>query len=153
MAHNPDFRDLFAAFNDAKVRYLLVGGYALAFHARPRFTRDLDVWIEADRENAERAHDALREFGAPLRELTVEDLQSPGVVFQIGVAPNRIDVLTGIDGVSFQEAWRDRQETSYSDQRVPVIGREHLIRNKRSTGRPQDLLDAEELEKAAASGS
>ena len=147
MALNPDFRDLFAAFNDARVRYLLVGGYALAFHSRPRFTRDLDVWIEPDPANAEKAYAALEKFGAPLRELTARDLQTSGLVFQIGIAPNRIDVLTSIDGVSFRDAWRDRQETSYSDQTVPVIGREHLIRNKRSTGRPQDLLDAQELER------
>lgn len=147
MALNPDFRDLFAAFNEARVRYLLVGGYALAFHSRPRFTRDLDIWIEPDPSNAERAYAALEAFGAPLEKLTSRDLQTSGLVFQIGVAPNRIDVLTGIDGVSFAEAWRDRQQTSYSDQPVPVIGRQHLIANKRSTGRAQDLLDAAELER------
>jgi hypothetical protein len=145
MPANPDFRDLFAAFNAAQVRYLLVGGYALAFHGRPRFTKDLDVWVEPDAENAARAYAALGTFGAPLNELRVGDLERPGLIFQIGVAPNRIDVLTAIDGLTFSEAWPDRRETRYSDQTVPVISRHHLILNKRATGRPQDLLDAEEL--------
>lgn len=147
MPANPDFRDLFAEFNAARVRYLLVGGYALAFHGRPRFTKDLDVWLEPSAENAARAHSALEAFGAPLKELSAGDLERPGLIFQIGVAPNRIDVLTSIDGVIFGDAWPDRQETRYSDQPVPVISRHHLILNKRATGRPQDLLDADELEK------
>lgn len=147
MPANPDFRDLFAAFNVARVRYLLVGGYALAFHGRPRFTKDLDVWLEPDAENAARAYAALGAFGAPLNELNASDLARPGLIFQIGVAPNRIDVLTAIDGVTFGEAWPDRQGTRYSDQPVSVISRHHLTLNKRATGRPQDLLDAEELEK------
>lgn len=147
MPANPDFRDLFVAFNAAQVRYLLVGGYALAFHGRPRFTKDLDVWLEPNAENAARAYAALEAFGAPLQELHAGDLERPGLIFQIGVAPNRIDVLTAIDGVTFGDAWSDRQETRYADQTVPVISRYHLIVNKRATGRPQDLLDAEELEK------
>ena len=146
MPANPDFRDLFAAFNAARVRYLLVGGYALAFYGKPRFTRDLDVWIEPDADNAERAYRALEVFGAPLTEVTARDLEGPGLVFQIGVAPNRIDVLTSIDGVTFGEAWPDRQQTRYSDQQVPVISRKHLIQNKRATGRPQDVLDVADLE-------
>src|SRR6266545_1232502 len=133
MALNPDFRDLFAAFNAARVKYLLVGGYALAFHGRPRFTKDLDVWLDPESENARRAYAALETFGAPLHELSVNDLERPGLIFQIGVAPNRIDVLTAVDGVTFAEAWSDRQETRYSDQTVPVIGLQHLIKNKRAT--------------------
>lgn len=147
MALNPDFRDLFAAFNAAQVRYLLVGGYALAFHGRPRFTKDLDVWVEPASRNAKRVYSALEKFGTPLNELSVRDLEQPGLIFQIGVAPNRIDILTAIDGVTFAAAWPDRQETQYSDQVVLVIGLRHLIQNKRATGRQQDLLDAAELEK------
>jgi len=147
MPVNPDFRDLFAALNAAGAEYLLVGGYALAVHAAPRFTKDLDVWVNPTPENAARVHEALRRFGAPLGELRVEDLSSPGVVFQLGVPPNRIDVLTAIDGVSFPEAWPERLETTYGGQRVSVISRRHLVMNKRATGRPQDLLDAETLER------
>lgn len=87
MAVNPDFRDLFAALNAAGAKYLLVGGYSVAFHAQPRFTKDLDIWTEPDAANAARVHEALRGFGAPLQELTIADLERPGTIFQIGVAP------------------------------------------------------------------
>ena len=145
MPVNPDFRDLFAALNAAGARYLLVGGYAVAFHARPRFTKDLDIWAEPDPANAARVYEALRRFGAPLQELATSDLEQPGTVFQIGVPPNRIDIVTAIDGVGFSEAWPDRAETKYGDEIVPVIGRRHLIQNKRATSRPQDQLDLEVL--------
>ncbi len=148
MAVNPDFRDLFAALNAGDARYLLVGGYAVAFHAEPRFTKDLDVWVEPSPANAARVHDALQAFGAPLQELTQGDLARAGLVFQIGVPPNRIDIVTAIDGVEFAEAWSGRAEATYGDQAVPVIGRNELIRNKRASGRPQDLLDLEVLESA-----
>jgi hypothetical protein len=143
---NPDFRDLFAALNATGARYLLVGGYAVAFHAQPRFTKDLDIWTEPEAVNAERVHEALRRFGAPLQELTTADLTRSGTVFQIGVPPNRIDIVTAIDGVVFLEAWSDHVKTTYGAEPVPVIGRRHLIENKRASGRPQDLLDVAILE-------
>ena len=142
---NEDFRDLFAAFNAAAAEYLLVGGYAVAFHAEPRFTKDLDVWTNPTPGNAERVLAGLRTFGAPLQDLTAADLASPSLVFQIGVPPNRIDIVTSIDGVLFTDAWPARVVTAYGDQALPVIGREHLILNKRASGRPQDLLDLELL--------
>lgn len=146
MAINRDFRDLFAALNDSGARYLLVGGYAVAVHAQPRFTKDLDVWIDLDAENPTRVFQALRSFGAPLLDLSAEDLAQPDLIFQIGVAPNRVDVITSIDGVQFAEAWEDREITRYADQDVPVISRVHLIQNKRASGRPQDLIDVAILE-------
>lgn len=106
---NPDFKDLFAALNDAGVRFLLVGGYALAHHGHPRFTRDLGVWVEAEPENAARVFAALGAFGAPLEDLGREDLEREGLIFQIGVAPNRIDIVTSIDGVTFGEVWGARK--------------------------------------------
>lgn len=148
MAINPDFRDLFAALNAAGARYLLVGGYALAVHAVPRYTKDLDVWVAATPENAPLVHKALREFGAPLENVTEADLAAPGLVFQIGVAPNRIDIVTTIDGVDFLDAWPSKMTTTYGDQTIAVIGRTHLIANKRATGRPQDRVDADMLERA-----
>jgi hypothetical protein len=148
MSLNPDFRDLFAALNAAQARYLLVGGYALAFHGRPRFTKDLDIWVEPSHENAAKVFSALESFGAPLEKLSVQDLSRRGLIFQIGIAPNRIDVLTSIDGVDFESAWAVREETRYGPTPVPVLSRQHLLANKRATGRPQDLLDAEELEKS-----
>jgi hypothetical protein len=145
MPVNPDFKDLFAALNAAGARYLLVGGYAVAYHAQPRFTKDLDIWVDSDPANAARVYEALSRFGAPLQDLAQADLEHPGTVFQIGVPPNRIDVVTAIDGVLFHEAWPERTETTYGEQTVPVIGLRHLIQNKRASGRPQDLLDLEIL--------
>jgi hypothetical protein len=149
MPVNPDFRDLFSAFGAAGARYLLVGGYAVAFHAEPRFTKDLDLWIECSEANAKRALEALRTFGAPTGEWSAADLALPDRVLQIGVPPNRVDIVTSIDGVEFLDAWPNRVETDYGDQRIWVIGREDLITNKRASGRPQDLLDLTLLERHA----
>ena len=146
MAVNPDFRDLFAVLNDAGARYLLVGGYAVAYHAQPRFTKDLDIWVDSSAENAPCVFAALEAFGAPMQDLTPTDLFEPDLIFQIGVAPNRIDIVTGIDGVVFAEAWEVREQTSYGDQIIQVIGRTHLIQNKRAAGRPQDMIDIQLLE-------
>jgi hypothetical protein len=143
---NRDFRDLLQAFVDHDVRFLIVGAYALAIHGRPRATGDLDVWIEPTPENASRTYQALAEFGAPLRELRESDLQTPGVVFQIGVAPRRIDILTQLTGLDFADAWPNRVEGIYEGLRFPVIGRKEFLANKRATGRPSDLLDAKLLE-------
>jgi hypothetical protein len=150
MPVNPDFRDLFAALNVAGAEYLLVGGYALAVHAAPRFTKDLDVWVNPTRENAPRVLAALKTFGAPLGELTEADLAGQGIVFQMGLPPNRIDLLTSIDGVAFAEAWPARLTTEYGGEPLPVIGRAQLIANKRASGRPQDLVDADAIERAPA---
>ncbi len=144
---NRDFRDLFAALNGAGSRYLVVGGYAVAFHAEPRYTKDLDVWVEPSADNAARVFPALSEFGAPLGDLSPEDLARPGLIFQIGLPPNRIDIITAIDGVEFAEAWEGRAHLDYGDQRIAVIGREALLRNKRAAGRPQDLIDVQLIEK------
>jgi hypothetical protein len=147
MAVNPDFRDLFSAFNAASVKYLLVGGYAVAFHAEPRFTKDLDLWIEPSEPNARAAYGALTAFGAPVALLSAADLATPDQILQIGVPPNRIDVVTSIDGVAFESAWPNRVETTYGTERIWVVGRADLILNKRASGRPQDLLDVAVLER------
>lgn len=146
---SPDFRDLLSEFNAHGVEYLVVGAYALAAHGRVRATGDLDVWVRPEAANARRVIAALQAFGAPLGDLTEADLVSPGTVFQIGVAPLRIDVLTAIDGVEFEEAWRGRAEARFADQDVAVLSVEHLIRNKRAAGRTQDVADLEWLEKQA----
>ncbi len=143
---NQDFVDLLAAFLRAEVRFLVVGAYAFAVHARPRATGDLDVWIEPTAENASRAMVALQAFGAPLHQVSEQDFTQPDIVFQIGVAPRRIDLLTGLTGITFDEAWADRTEHAIGDLVVPFLGRATLIRNKRATGRPQDLADLSYLE-------
>lgn len=145
---NRDFRDLLAEFNAHGVEYLVVGAHALAAHGHVRATKDLDVWVRPEAANARRVIAALRSFGAPLHDLRDADLATPGVVFQIGVAPLRIDVLTAIDGVSFEEAWPARMPTSFADVPVSVLSRQHMIQNKRAAGRMQDLADVERLEGA-----
>lgn len=146
MAVNPDFRDLFASFNAAEVRYLVVGAYAVTFHSRPRFTKDLDVWVEPTRENARRTYAALKDFGAPLADVREADFANEDLVFQIGVEPNRIDIVMGIAAVDFAGAWERRVAGRYGDCPVQFISREDLITNKRAAGRPQDLADAAWLE-------
>ena len=105
---NPDFVELLRAFVEAKVRFLVVGAYALALHGRPRATGDLDLWVEATPENAPRVLQALRAFRAPLDQITEADFARPGIVFQIGLPPRRIDLLTELTGLDFTEAWSDR---------------------------------------------
>ncbi|PYT07347.1 MAG: hypothetical protein DMF49_08410 [Acidobacteria bacterium] len=139
---NPDFKDMLSALSEEGVEFLVVGAYALAAHGIPMATGA----VRSSESNAERCFSALRRFGAPLGDLTRSDLTAQGTVFQIGVAPNRIDLLTSIDAVAFDEAWTSRITVRIEGLDVPVIGREHLLRNKRATGRPRDLADAERIE-------
>ncbi len=141
-----DYRELLAEFNAHRVEYLVVGAHALAAHGRIRATKDLDVWIRPVPGNAERVLAALRVFGAPLHDLTQQDLSTPGVVFQIGVSPVRIDVITALDAVDFDEAWQERVATQFEGEPVFVLSRALLLRNKKATGRTQDLADVEWLE-------
>ena len=143
---NPDFKDMLSALSEEGVEFLVVGAYALAAHGIPRATGALDIWVRSSESNAERCFSALRRFGAPLGDLTRSDLTAQGTVFQIGVAPNRIDLLTSIDAVAFDEAWTSRITVRIEGLDVPVIGREYLLRNKRATGRPRDLADVERIE-------
>ena len=144
---NPDYRDMLSALSAAQVEYLVVGAYALAAHGLPRSTGDIDFWIRPTPENADRVFAALIQFGAPLQGLTRDDLSRAGTVFQIGVAPRRIDLLTAIDGIDFDIAWSDRETREVDGVSVPVLSRAHLLQNKRATGRPKDHLDADWLER------
>ncbi len=147
---NPDFLDILRALSAANARFLVVGAYAVSVHAEPRATGDLDLWIERTPDNAARVHAALRSFGAPLQDLSVADLAKPDIVFQIGLPPRRVDVLTSITGVTFEEAWPGRVHVIYGDVNVPVIGRDALLVNKRTLGRPKDLLDIDLLERRSS---
>ena len=142
---NEDFLDLLRALSDADVRFLIVGAYALAHHGRPRATGDLDVWVQPDAANARRMMTALQVFGAPLTDIVEQDFARPGAVFQIGVPPRRVDILTDLTGITFEEAWPQRERGSFGALQVDFLGREALIRNKRATGRKQDLADIEDL--------
>ena len=142
---NPDFVDLLRAFGVADVRFLVVGAYALALHGRPRATGDLDVWIDATPQNAQRVMTALASFGAPLKDVSAADFSREGIVYQIGLPPGRIDILTQLDGLTFAEAWPGRQRAKFGGLEVAFIGRDAFIRNKRATGRPRDLADIDDL--------
>jgi hypothetical protein len=143
---NSDFEELLSIFNKNGVRYLIVGGHAVMLYTEPRYTKDLDVWIEASTENAERVYRALLAFGAPLAGLTVSDFAEEGSFYQMGIPPARVDILMSIDGVTFAEAWPNRQESKLGNAQAWFIGRRELIRNKRTVGRHIDLHDAELLE-------
>jgi hypothetical protein len=138
---NPDYSDMLSALSVEGAEFLIVGAFALAALGLPRATGDIDIWIGRSPENAERIMRALLQFGAPVHGLNVADLESPDVVFQIGVAPRRIDILTSIDGVAFEDAWASRMMVTFEGLTVPVISRAHLIQNKRASGRPKDLAD------------
>ncbi|HEY3885195.1 MAG TPA: hypothetical protein VGL62_08305 [Vicinamibacterales bacterium] len=142
---NQDFLDLLRAFADHSVGFLIVGGYALGIHGRPRATGDLDVWVDPTAENAIRVMSALKQFGAPLEQISAEDLSRPGVVFQMGLPPFRIDVLTELSGVVFADAWATRLQAPFGPITAPFIGRDAFIKNKRATGRARDLADIESL--------
>ncbi|HXV65052.1 MAG TPA: hypothetical protein VEK15_30435 [Vicinamibacteria bacterium] len=146
---NEDFRDLLLAFADGNVEFVIVGAFAVAYHGVPRGTGDMDVFVKASPDNSRRVFGALVRFGAPLESAGVkpEDFETPGMVYQIGQPPRRIDVLTEISGVSFEEAWATRRTTEIQGRSVAFIGRDELLRNKEATGRPKDLADLSRLKK------
>ena len=141
----PDFRDLLALLNEHKVEYLIVGGYALAFHGAPRFTGDIDIFVSPHPDNARRVLDALAAFGFRFPNLTETDFQNPNKVVQLGVPPVRIDLITSISGVSWEEADVSKEPGTFGDVPVCYIGRQQYIANKRSAGRKKDLADVEAL--------
>lgn len=143
---NPDYLDILSELSAAGAEFLVVGAYALAIHGLPRATGDIDIWVNPSPENARRTWSALVRFNAPLHDLVETDFSTQGLIFQIGVAPRRIDILTSIEGVGFAEAWADRTSTTIGTLAIPVISRSHLIQNKRACGRPKDLADLAWLE-------
>lgn len=147
MQLSKDFRDFLQLLERHGVRYLIVGGYAVAAHTVPRYTKDLDIWVEASRENAANLVAALAEFGFGSLGLTAEDFVEPDAVIQLGYEPNRIDLLTGISGVRFEEAYPIRVTARFGDLEVATIDKRSLAANKRAAGRPRDLVDAAELDK------
>ena len=142
---NSDFSELLKLFNANNVEYLVIGGYALIQYAEPRYTKDLDLWISTDSKNAAAVYIALQQFGAPLDGLTQSDFSEDGFFYQIGVPPVRVDILMGIPGVQFREAWKRRETVWFDDLPVFFISRQDLIAVKRASGRPQDIIDADLL--------
>jgi hypothetical protein len=149
-----DYKDLLSAFHAHGVKYLVVGGFAVIFHAQPRFTKDMDLFIKSDPENARSTFAALAEFGAPLQEICAEDFTDRGTFFRFGSDPNGFDILPDIPGVDFDEAWERRVETvvdTATGLKANFISAEDLIASKMAAGRPQDLADADAVRKAAES--
>jgi len=151
MPLNSDLREFVELLNSNKVEYVVVGAFAVAWHGYPRYTADLDIFIRAESLNAERVKAVLEQFGFSALDISLEDLSAPGKIIQLGVAPNRIDILTSISGVSFEEVWKTRARGQLDGMPVYFIGRESLLRNKETTGRAKDLGDAEELRKRSNS--
>jgi len=153
MPANPDFKDLFKSLNAESVEYLVVGAHAVMFYAEPRFTKDLDIWVNPSPENAARVFRALSRFGAPLQGVKTRDFTDPKLIYQIGIAPNRIDIIMDIGPVEFADAWKNRVESTYGGVPIAIIGKRQLIKAKRAIGRPQDLLDTQRLEQIPFSSS
>jgi hypothetical protein len=143
---NPHFKELLSALNHCGAKYLVVGGYAVMLYTEPRYTKELDLWVEASEANAKGVFRALAEFGAPLAGIHAEDFEKPDLIYQLGVPPTRVDVLTSISGVKFEDAWTRRTEANFGEVRAFFIGLEDLLTNKRTVGRITDLADCERLE-------
>lgn len=148
MLTSPDFRELLSILAKHKVRYLVVGGYAVMKYTEPRFTKDLDLWIATNKENAEAVFAALQEFGASLKDLTPADFTQEGYFYQMGSPPFRLDIMMSIPGVSFEAAWANREESQVEGLGIPFISKADLIKTKKASGRDQDRLDIKKLRKA-----
>lgn len=147
MLTSPDFKELLSLLEKHKVRFLVVGGYAVMRYTEPRFTKDLDLWISTDEENAKAIYTALKEFGAPLKDLTPSDFTQEGYFYQMGNPPLRLDVMMSIPGVTFETAWMNREKVQVEELVVPFIAKTDLIKAKEASGREQDLMDAKKLRK------
>jgi predicted nucleotidyltransferase len=149
---NEDYRDMLQALADEKVKFLLVGAYALAAHGYPRATMDIDIWVMQSPENADAVLRTLRRFGTPLQNLTAQDLQKDDTVFQIGVAPRRIDIITAVSGLRFEQTFARSLAVDIEGIEVHIPSMSDLIRNKRASGRTKDIADAEALEQLQNAG-
>lgn len=145
---NQDYRDMLSLLLENEVDFLLVGAYALAVHGFPRATADIDIFVRPSKRNAKHVIKTLSEFGAPLKDISISDFETPGIILQIGVEPRRIDMITEIDGLTFDEAAKGKVVVDIEGLSIPVISKRTLIINKRATGRDKDRLDAKNLEKS-----
>jgi hypothetical protein len=142
---NEDYKDILQLLLKDKVRFLVVGAYALGVYGYPRATGDIDIWVEPSTENSKKIFKVLGEFGSPIKKISSETFAAQGIIFQIGVPPRRIDFITEIDGVKFISAYKNRKIIALENLKVPFLSLKDLIRNKQSTGRPKDLLDVKYL--------
>ena len=144
---NPDFRDMLSCLKDEEVEFIIVGAYALAAHGFPRATGDIDIWVRNSPANAQKTIRALVKFGAPISSLSEKDFISPDIVVQIGVEPSRIDLLTGIDGIEFDEAWENKVSVNVSGLKIYILSKADLLKNKLAASRDKDQADIAWLEK------
>ena len=147
MLTSPDFKELLNLFKKHNVKYLVVGGYAVMLYTEPRFTKDLDLLISIEIKNATAVYNALKEFGAPLTDLTVKDFSQEGYFYQMGRPPMRVDILMSIPGVKFSSAWSRHKQLTIDGIKMNFISKEDLIASKKASGRSQDLIDVKNLEK------
>ncbi len=143
-----DYQEFLKLLNKHRVKYCIIGAYAVAFYAKPRYTKDLDIFVEPSVDNAKKILKVLKEFGFGELPITLDDLTKEGNIFQLGYEPIRIDLLTKIEGLQFQEVWKNRVTGDYGTEKVSFIGLDDLIRNKKIAGRPLDKIDIELLEKS-----
>jgi hypothetical protein len=148
MLTSSDFRELLKIFEKHNIRYLVVGGYAVMKYSEPRFTKNIDVLIATDQENANSVYAALKEFGAPLTNLTPDDFTHKDYFYQMGSPPLRVDIMMSIPGIKFEETWENREVFELDDLKIPFISRSDLIRAKEASGRPQDKIDIDKLKEA-----
>jgi len=148
MLTSPDFKELLKLFEKHKIRYLIVGGYAVMKYSEPRFTKDLDVFIATDHDNAKSVYLALKEFGAPLENLFPDDFTHEGYFYQMGRSPIRVDIMMSIPGIEFDVAWKNREVVELDDLKIFFISRSDLILAKEASGRPQDQIDVDKLKEA-----
>lgn len=151
MEISSDYKDLLITLNEYKVKYLVVGAYAVSFYTQPRFTKDLDIWVQPTEENSKKIYQALIKFGAPLRNVSSEDFTNRKLIYQIGVAPVRIDIIMQLPSLKFEKAWENRRKIKFADVQTNIIGIEELIIAKQELGRDQDILDVKNLKKALES--
>lgn len=144
---NEDYKEMLQLLSEEDAKFIVVGAYALAAHGFPRATGDIDIWINPEINNARKVMNALKRFGCPLFELSIDDLLTKGTIFQIGVAPRRIDIITSIDGVEFNEAWDDCIKLQVEGIQIPILSLDKLIKNKESSGREKDTLDLKNLKR------
>lgn len=138
---NEDYKEMLQNLLNNEVKFLVVGAYAMGIHGYPRATGDFDIWVESTVDNSERIYKSLSQFGASLKEINPATFTKKRIIFQIGIAPRRIDIITHIDGVEFKEAYKNRKEIEIENIKIPFLSKENLIKNKESTGREKDKLD------------
>ena len=140
-----DYKDLFRILNRHKVKYLVIGAYAVAFYAEPRYTKDIDIWVSNDTANIGRLYKALVDFGAPLKGVSAADFANKKMIYQIGVAPVRIDILMGVSEIKFENAWKNRKKSKYGGIAINILGVKELIYSKKKAGREHDISDIKKL--------